>query len=260
MFEGVSMRTFRSTGLWAVPSIVITLALGYLASGVAFAQEEPSDPAAAAPAAEAPAAEASTPAAEAAPDPSATPGPPAPAAAEAAPEGALATTAPVIDRMSVQGVTVRLESLRARGDRLRARINMLKDAVLRGGRSANASIVHINKMGSQFRLSSLTYTIDGVRVMAQRNTGGELEDKKSISVLSGPIAPGKHTVAVEIVYRGHGYGPFKYLSKQTFEVRGSHIFTAKEGKTVRIEVLGFERADAALPERPSVSFKEAAAE
>ena len=59
------------------------------------------------------------------------------------------------------------------------------------------------------------------------------------------------------VYRGHGYGVFKYLNKYTFTVRSSHTFTAQEGKATRIEAVGFEKGGKTtrLEDRPAIDFK-----
>jgi hypothetical protein len=85
-----------------------------------------------------------------------------------------------------------------------------------------------------------------------------MHKEKTIEVLSGPIAPGSHTISVMLLYRGHGYGVFKYLNKYKFTVRSSHTFTAAEGKAIKIEVIGFERGGITTPleKRPAVDFKE----
>jgi len=158
-------------------------------------------------------------------------------------------------KLTLQGLNARLSAARDRGERLRARVNVLKDAILQGGPSADASLVHVNRMGDQFRLIELRYTIDGTTVYSQRDESGSMHDKKTIDILDGPIAPGPHTLKVEMVYRGHGYGPFKYLNKQTFNVEGSETFTASTGKLVEIQSIAYERDDSELANRPAVSFK-----
>ncbi len=160
-----------------------------------------------------------------------------------------------INPLSLKWLTRRLESVSSRSKQIRAKVDLLKDAVLRGGGSAQATVVHLNQMGSQFRLVQLSYTIDGTQVFSQRDAEGSLYDKKRIDILSGPIAPGNHTISVVMVYRGHGYGPFKYLNKQEFTVRGSKTFTTVEGLGVAVDVLGFERKNVPLEQRPTVSFK-----
>jgi hypothetical protein len=192
-----------------------------------------------------------------APAPAGAPGDPAtdPAAPVPTPD----TPPPTSGALSHDSLSRRLENVHARTERARARVGMLKDAVLRGGPGATANIVHLNKMTGQFRLVQVIYTIDGTRILAQRDESGQLHDKKTINVLNGPIAPGSHTIGVSLLYRGHGYGPFKYLNKQTFPVQGSFTFDVAAGKTIRVEVLGFERTSGPLEQRPSVSFKESAA-
>lgn len=160
-----------------------------------------------------------------------------------------------VGQLSLRGLARRLDGIRSRGEHLKARVDLLKEAVLRGGKSASATIVHRNKMGNQFRLTQLSFTIDGIRVFSQRDASGALHEKKTIDILSGPISPGTHTIAVQITYRGHGYGPFKYLNKQTFTVNGRQKFKAVAGKTISVDVLGYERKDVPLEDRPAVSFK-----
>jgi hypothetical protein len=148
-----------------------------------------------------------------------------------------------------------VQALKERAWRAKARVGMLKEAVLGGGIGAQATIVHTDKMGSSFRLSRLVYALDGTQVFAR--AGDDLYRTKTFDVLTGPIAPGSHTISVLAVYRGHGYGVFNYLNKYTFTVRSSHTFTAAEGKATRIEVVGFERGGVTTPleNRPAIDFK-----
>ena len=161
----------------------------------------------------------------------------------------------VVGSLSLRGLAGRLDAIKSRSEQLKARVDLLKEAVLAGGKSASATIVHRNKMGEQFRLTQLSFTVDGIRVFSQRDASGALHNKKTIDILSGPISPGTHTITVQITYRGHGYGPFKYLNKQTFTVKGSQKFKAVEGKNVSVDVLGYERKDVPLEDRPAVNFK-----
>ena len=86
-------------------------------------------------------------------------------------------------------------------------------------------------MGSSFRLIRLVYALDGTQVFARsEDTSPNLYKTKSFDILTGPISPGSHSISALAVYRGHGYGVFKYLNKYTFTVRASHTFTAAEGK------------------------------
>ena len=152
----------------------------------------------------------------------------------------------------------RVQALKERAWRAKARTTQLKEAVIGGGVGAQATLVHENKMGSSFRLIRLVYALDGTQVFARsEETSANLYKTKSFDILTGPISPGSHSISVLAVYRGHGYGVFKYLTKYTFTVRASHTFTAAEGKATRIEASGFEKGGRTTPleKRPAIDFK-----
>jgi hypothetical protein len=152
----------------------------------------------------------------------------------------------------------RVQALKERAWRAKARTTQLKEAVLGGGVGAQATLVHVNKMGSSFRLQRLVYALDGTQIFARSDEGNQtLYKTKSFDVLTGPISPGSHTVSVLAIYKGHGYGVFKYLTKYTFTVRSSHTFTASEGKATRIEAVGYEKGGPTTPleKRPAIDFR-----
>jgi hypothetical protein len=151
----------------------------------------------------------------------------------------------------------RVQALKERAWRAKARVGMLKEAVLGGGIGARATLVHKNKMGNSFRLIKLVYALDGTQIFARSDDSGALHKNKTFDVLTGPIAPGSHTISVLAIYRGHGYGVFKYLNKYRFTVRSSHTFTAAEGKATRVEVKAYERGGVTtkLEKRPAIDFK-----
>jgi len=150
-----------------------------------------------------------------------------------------------------------VQSLKERAWRSKARVGMLKEAVLGGGIGARATLVHRNKMGRAFKLVKVVYAVDGTQVFARQDETGKLHGQKTVEILSGPIAPGNHTISVLIVYRGSGFGPFKYLKKYKYTVRSSHTFTAVEGKHTRIEIVGAEKGswNTPLRDRPKVDFR-----
>ncbi len=156
----------------------------------------------------------------------------------------------------------RVQALKERAWRAKARVGMLKEAVLGGGVGARAGIVHENKMGNSYRLLRLVYALDGTQVYTRSDASGALHEQKTLDILTGPIAPGSHTVTVLAEYRGNGYGVFKYLNKYRFKVRASHTFTASEGKAISIRVIASEKGGitAALEDRPAIEFKVAIAQ
>jgi hypothetical protein len=228
----------RRAGLLAV--FLSGLALSSLASAQPAAGKPATTPAA-------------TPAAAPAPAPTATPAAGTPVAAPAPAAGA--DDVPV--NLRLRRLEQQVQALKERAWRSKARVGMLKEAVLGGGIGARASIQHVNKMGSSYRLVQLVYALDGTTIFSRTEESGSMHETKSFDILSGPITPGSHTLSVLAVYRGHGYGVFKYLSKYKFTVRSSHTFTASEGKGTTIKAIGYERGGATTPleQRPAIDFQ-----
>lgn len=174
--------------------------------------------------------------------------------------GAVATTSANEDvpvNIRLRQLEQRVQALKERAWRAKARVEMLKEAVLGGGIGSRAGIWHVNKMGNSYRLIQLVYALDGTTIFTRKDDSGALHDMKNIDVLSGPVTPGSHTLSVLAIYRGHGYGVFKYLKKYKFTVRSSHTFTVEEGKGLSIKVVGFEKGGATTPleQRPALDFQ-----
>lgn len=165
------------------------------------------------------------------------------------------TTAPLAIRLRT--LEQKVQALKERAWRAKARVGMLKEAVLGGGIGARASIVHENDMGNAFRLIKLVYALDGTQIFSRYEADGSLHEQDAFEILAGPIAPGSHTISVLAVYRGHGYGVFQYLNDYEFTVRSSHTFTATEGVGSSIRVHAYEQGGATTPmqDRPAIEFK-----
>ncbi len=249
----------RGSALLATLSAAIVAATF---SGNAAAQ--PKKPAAAGDAAAKPAAAPAKPGDAAKPgDPAAKPGGDAPA--ERAPVGGDATKPAAVPasgedvpvNLRLRQLEQRVQALKERAWRAKARVEMLKEAVLGGGIGARAGIVHQQKMGNSYRLIQLVYALDGTTIFTRKDDTGAMHESKQFEVLSGPITPGSHTLSVMAIYRGHGYGVFKYLRKYKFTVRSSHTFTVDEGRGVSIKVVGFEKGGSTTPleDRPALDFQ-----
>ncbi len=237
-----------ATAVRGLGSVVVLFALSTWVASTALAQ--PSGPAPA-------------------PKPDEKPAAPAgdqPPADPAGDTGDTAAPAPTPDPAAVEDMPVnlrlrqleqRVQALKERAWRAKARVGMLKEAVLGGGVGSSLAIVHKNNMGSSFRLLKLVYALDGTQIFTRADDSGAMHGQKTIDIVTAPVAPGSHTISVYAVYRGHGYGVFKYLNKYRFKVRSSHTFTSSEGKATRIEVVGFEKGGATTPleKRPAIDFK-----
>jgi hypothetical protein len=160
--------------------------------------------------------------------------------------------------MRLRNLEQRVDALKEQAWRVKARVGMLKEAVLGGGIGARATITHVNKMGGSFRMSRLVYALDGQQIFARIDEDtSKLNDLKSIDIFTGPIAPGNHTISVLVEYHGNGYGVFAYLKQYKFTVRSSHTFTATEGKDTQVTVEGYENGGITtqLRDRPAIDFK-----
>lgn len=200
---------------------------------------------------------ASKPAQKPSTSPAAAPAAPRAGAAPAAGPAAAAPSSEVPVNIRLRQLEQRVQALKERAWRAKARVEMLKEAVLGGGIGARAGILHINKMGTSYRLVQLIYALDGTTIFTRKDDSGAMHETKNFDVLSGPITPGSHTLSVMAIYRGHGYGVFKYLKKYKFTVKSSHTFTVDEGKGVTIRVIGYEKGGTTTPleDRPALDFQ-----
>jgi hypothetical protein len=192
------------------------------------------------------------------------------APATTAPATAAPTGASTEASGSIDGATyvVRLRDLEQRIDELKeqirrshTRLSLLSDTILSGGMGgARAEITFKNDLSSAFRVTGATFVLDGA---VQYNKTDESENsalaaQKEIPVFSGSIPPGDHTLQIVLRLRGHGYGVFSYLRGYKFQVPSSHTFTITEGKTLKLDVVAWEKGDVttALEQRPSIRYVE----
>ncbi len=152
---------------------------------------------------------------------------------------------------------VRLRSLEQRVQALKEKVSAVERnaEILRGkvlGRAGVTTIRHANRMGRSFRLLEVGYVLDGRRVFARKDKGGDL-DVAELEVLAARLQPGAHTLAVTLRYRGHGYGVFDYFNRYRFTIRDSYTFTVSDRGQTEITVEGYEKGDRTTPmqDRPA---------
>jgi hypothetical protein len=200
----------------------------------------------------APAPATETPSSERAPAEPGAGNPPAPAAPTGAPaEGG--------------GYTVRLRhlersvsELKEQVFRTKARLQLLKETVLGGVIGASQALIkHRNEMGASFRLVKVIYALDGVQIFSKADESGQLGEMQEFEIYKGAIQPGSHTLSVQLLYQGHGFGVFSYLKGYKFNVRSSHTFVAAEGRATALTVVGFEKGGATtnMEDKPAVDFR-----
>ncbi len=154
-----------------------------------------------------------------------------------------------------------IDELKEQIRRSHTRLSLLSDTILSGGAGgARAEINFRNDLSGAFRLTGALFVLDGA---VQYNKQDESDDsalsqQKEIPVFSGSIPPGDHTVQIVLQLRGNGYGVFSYLKGYKFKVPSSHSFTITEGKTVKLDVIAWEKGDVTtdLTDRPAIRFTE----
>ena len=214
-------------------------------------------------------------AASAQPAKSATSAPPSTAASPATAPAALPAATPATSAsmatgtgggLDAQTYTVRLRDLEQRINNLKERIRrthtrlaLLSESVLSGITAASrAELVFENDMSSAFRLKRIVALYDGSPLATKTDDKDGIGDMKEIPMYAELVQPGDHTIQILLEYHGNGYGIFSYLRGYKFEVKSSRSFTAIEGKTLTLRVIGYEQGDATTPfqERPAIRYIE----
>jgi hypothetical protein len=176
-----------------------------------------------------------------------------------------ASAAPSGSAAEPGGYTVRLRhlersvsELKEQVFRTKARLQLLKETVLGGVIGASQALIkHRNEMGASFRLVKVVYALDGVQIFSKADETGQLGEMPEFEIYKGAIQPGSHTLSVQLLYQGHGFGLFSYLEGYKFNVRSSHTFVAAEGRATAVTVVGFEKGGAItnMEDKPAVEFR-----
>jgi hypothetical protein len=184
-------------------------------------------------------------------------------AASTAPSATVGATGGTLDS---QSYTVRLRDLEQRINDLKERIRrshtrlaLLSESIISGvTAAARAEIIFQNDMSSAFRLRRVVALYDGAPLATKTDERDQIGDQKEIPLYAELVQPGDHTIQILLEYQGNGYGIFSYLKGYKFEVRSSRSFTAIEGKTLQLRVVGYEQGGPTTPleERPAVRYVE----
>lgn len=196
-------------------------------------------------------ARAQAPASEPAPDNSVMP-----KAAPAAPVVPAATTEERYD-LKLRELEEKVVSLKERIFRSKTRLMLLKERILNDViAEAKLIVEHQNDMGSSFKTVEVHYRLDGETLKLLDNATGNLDSDDALEIFSGNVAPGNHSLSVEMVYRGDSIF-FTYLKDYVFKLRASYTFFATKGKITQVTSTGFLKGDITynITDRPSIKFK-----
>ena len=186
-----------------------------------------------------------------APSPAGAPPENAPPAAGAAADGGAYT-------VRLRALERNVNDLKEQVFRTRARLNLLKETVLGGVIGASRCVIkHKNEMGASFRLIKAVYALDGVQIFNKADDTGRLSEMTEFDVYNGAIQPGSHTLSVQFVYQGYGFGVFSYLKGYKFKASSSHTFVAADNKATVVVVVGYEKGGMAtnMEDKPAVEFR-----
>ncbi|MGI5861010.1 MAG: dihydrolipoamide acetyltransferase [Myxococcales bacterium] len=217
-----------------------TVLLGTLLfSSIAFAQQEPAQPAGA--------------------EPAETSVQPAETSVQPVEPAAGPQTSDEEFTLRVKTMEEQVNDLKEKIFRTKARLLLLQESILGGGsisQGAKAVLVHRNEMGGSFVLESVAYALDGAPVFTKVDVDGDLDKKEEIEIFNGRIVPGQHQIAVKLNFRGHGFGVFSYLEGYKFKVQSSYTFDAEPGKITSIKIVAFEKGGITtdLKDRPAVRY------
>jgi len=179
----------------------------------------------------------------------------APAPAETAGAGAGDSSASAV---RLKALERSVNDLKEQVFRTRARLNLLKETVLGGVIGASRCVIkHKNEMGATFRLIKVVYALDGVQIMNKVDDTGRLADMPEFDIYNGAIQPGNHTLSVQLVYQGSGFGVFSYLKGYKFKASASNTFLAADNKATVVTVLGYEKGGLTtnMEDKPAIEFK-----
>ena len=169
-----------------------------------------------------------------------------------------ATTSEDQNELKVKSLEERVNELKEKIFRTKARLLNLQETVIGGSPLSGAKIVlmHRNEMGSSFVLESVAYALDGRPVYTKVDVDGDLDKRDEFEIFNGRDVPGNHQISVKLIYRGHGYGVFSYLEGYKFKVQSSYTFNAEPGKATSVKVVGFEKGGITTEtkDRPSVRY------
>lgn len=142
--------------------------------------------------------------------------------------------------------------------RSKATLQLLREIVIQGGSTgARSTVYHINDLGPGYTVESVAYYLDGQSIFAKQDPTGSLDNATELKIWDGAIPPGSHTLSVNMVLKGNGYGVFNYVDGYTFKVSSNYAFVADEGEQTAVRVTVDEKKGpwVRYDERPTVDYE-----
>jgi hypothetical protein len=155
-------------------------------------------------------------------------------------------------------VEEQVDGLKERVFRSKATLQLLKEIVIQGASTgARATIYHVNKLGTAYRLESVTYLLDGQSKFSKSDPTGSLSESREFKISEGAVPPGSHNLSVDFKIRPTGFGVFSYAKNYEIDVRSNYAFEAELGKSCTVKSILTDKGGVAnsFEERARVDFE-----
>jgi hypothetical protein len=155
-------------------------------------------------------------------------------------------------------VEEKVDALKERVFRSKATLQLLKEIVIEGSSSGSrATIWHVNKLGTAYRLEAITYLLDGQTKFQKADPAGSLSDSKEFKIHDGALPPGNHNLSVDARIRPTGFGVFSYARNYEIGLRSNWSFVAELGRACTIRAILSDKGGVAnsFEERAKVDFE-----
>lgn len=155
-------------------------------------------------------------------------------------------------------VEERVDGLKERVFRSKATLQLLKEIVIQGASTGSrATIWHVNRLGTGFKLESVTYLLDGQSKFSKSDPNGSLDQTREFKISEGAVPPGSHSLSVDFKIRPTGFGVFSYAKNYEVDVRSNYAFEAELGKACTVRSILTDRGGVAssFEERAKVDFE-----
>jgi hypothetical protein len=113
-----------------------------------------------------------------------------------------------------------------------------------------------NFLGKLYVLTGVAVDLDGTKVYWRTDESGRLGRAGALPTWEWVLPAGHHTVNVELLYHGNGFGPYQYLERYGFTIRREFVFPVKAGRRSDVLVDVVDKGDdrLRLEERPVMHF------
>ena len=116
-----------------------------------------------------------------------------------------------------------------------------KDGI--GGGSTRIGISFLSEMSTRYQIYSLVYKLDGETVYSffYGDAVGRSDADRKPMPFTQPVAPGSHSIEIQIVHTGNDSGVFAYLNDYKILTEKKVSFVVQKESQTKIEVVAYEK-------------------